>query len=121
VIPAPFEYAAPATVEEALALLTDHGDDAKLLAGGQSLLPVMRMRMNAPELVVDLGRVESLQGVRDDGDALVVGAMTSYQTLLDAPAVHEHLLLLAAARGRPPPRPGTSEPPPSPSTRRSRS
>jgi carbon-monoxide dehydrogenase medium subunit len=55
------------------------------------------MRMNAPELVVDLGRVESLHGVRDDGDALVVGAMTSYQTLLDDPAVHEHLLLLAKA------------------------
>jgi carbon-monoxide dehydrogenase medium subunit len=97
VIPAQFEYAAPTTVEEALALLIDHGDEAKLLAGGQSLLPVMRMRMNAPELVVDLGRVESLQGVRDDGDALVIGAMTSYQTLLDEPAVHEHLLLLTKA------------------------
>jgi carbon-monoxide dehydrogenase medium subunit len=97
VIPAQFEYAAPTTVEEALALLIDHGDDVKLLAGGQSLLPVMRMRMNAPELVVDLGRIESLKGVRDDGDALVVGAMTSYQTVLDDPAVHEHLLLLAKA------------------------
>jgi len=97
VIPAQFEYAAPTTVEEALALLIDHGDEAKLLAGGQSLLPVMRMRMNAPELVVDLGRVESLQGIRDDGDALVIGAMTSYQALLDDPAVHEHLLLLAKA------------------------
>jgi aerobic carbon-monoxide dehydrogenase medium subunit len=97
VIPAQFEYAAPTTVEEALALLIDHGDEAKLLAGGQSLLPVMRMRMNAPELVVDLGRVESLQGIRDDGDALVIGAMTSYQTLLDEPAVHEHLLLLTKA------------------------
>ncbi|HET6560527.1 MAG TPA: xanthine dehydrogenase family protein subunit M [Marmoricola sp.] len=96
-IPAQFEYAAPATVEEALALLIDHGDEAKLIAGGQSLLPVMRMRMNAPELVVDLGRVESLHGVRDDGDALVIGAMTSYQTLLDDPAVHEHLLLLTKA------------------------
>ena len=96
-IPAQFEYAAPKTVEEALALLIDHGDDAKLLAGGQSLLPVMRMRMNAPELVVDLGRVESLQGIRDDGDAFVIGAMTSYQTLLDDPAAHEHLLLLTKA------------------------
>jgi carbon-monoxide dehydrogenase medium subunit len=97
VIPAQFEYAAPSTVEEALALLIDHGDEAKLLAGGQSLLPVMRMRMNAPELVVDLGRIESLQGIRDDGDALVIGAMTSYQSLLDDPAVHEHLLLLTKA------------------------
>ncbi len=96
-IPAQFEYAAPTTIEEALTLLVEHGDEAKLLAGGQSLLPVMRMRMNAPELVVDLGRVESLHGVRDDGDALVVGAMTTYQTLLDDPAVHEHLLLLVKA------------------------
>ena len=64
-------------------LLAEAGDDAKVLAGGQSLLPVLRMRLNAPELVVDLGRIESLRGIRDDGDALVIGAMTTYQTLLD--------------------------------------
>jgi carbon-monoxide dehydrogenase medium subunit len=96
-IPAAFDYAAPGTVEEALALLIDHGDEAKVLAGGQSLLPVMRMRLNAPELVVDLGKVESLRGIRDDGDALVVGAMTTYQALLDDAAVHEHALLLTKA------------------------
>jgi aerobic carbon-monoxide dehydrogenase medium subunit len=97
VIPAPFDYVAPDTVEEALARLIDHGDDAKVIAGGQSLLPVMRMRLNAPELVIDLGRIESLRGIRDEGDALVVGAMTTYQALLDDPSVHTDLLLLAKA------------------------
>ncbi len=96
-IPAQFEYAAPATVEEALALLIDHGDEAKVIAGGQSLLPVLRMRLNAPGLVVDLGKVESLRGVRDEGDSLVFGALTTYQELLDDPLVHEHLRLLCKA------------------------
>lgn len=96
-IPVQFEYVAPATVEEALAQLIDHGDDAKVIAGGQSLLPVLRMRLNAPSLVIDLGKVASLRGIRDDGDALVIGAMTTYQSLLDDSSVHEHLLLLAKA------------------------
>ena len=55
-IPAPFDYLAPTSVEEALSALAEHGDDAKILAGGQSLLPVLRMRLNAPEFVIDLGR-----------------------------------------------------------------
>jgi len=96
-IPATFDYTAPATVEEALAALGAAGDDAKVLAGGQSLLPVLRMRLNAPALVVDLGRIESLRGIRDEGDALVVGSMTTYQQVLDDAAVHEHLLLLTKA------------------------
>jgi carbon-monoxide dehydrogenase medium subunit len=97
VIPAPFDYVAPTTVEEALAALAEAGDDAKVIAGGQSLLPVLRMRLNAPSLVIDLGKVESLRGIRDDGDGIVIGAMTTYQTLLDDPSVHEHLLLLTKA------------------------
>ncbi len=96
-IPAPFDYVAPTTVEEALTALVEGGDEAKVIAGGQSLLPVLRMRLNAPSLVIDLGKVESLRGVRDDGDGLVIGAMTTYQTLLDDPSVHEHLLLLTKA------------------------
>ena len=75
-IPAAFDYVAPTTVEEALSALAQHGDDAKIMAGGQSLLPVLRMRLNAPEMVIDLGRIDSLRGVRDDGDAIVIGAMT---------------------------------------------
>ena len=96
-IPAQFDYVAPATVEEALTALAEAGDEAKVLAGGQSLLPVLRMRLNAPSLVIDLGRIESLRGVRDEGEELAVGAMTTYQALLDDASVHEHLLLLTKA------------------------
>ncbi|PVG84619.1 carbon monoxide dehydrogenase [Nocardioides gansuensis] len=96
-IPARFDYVAPATVEEALAALAEHGDDAKLIAGGQSLLPVLRMRLNAPEMVVDLGRIESLRGVSDDGDAILVGAMTTHAEVGVDPLVAEHAALVAKA------------------------
>jgi aerobic carbon-monoxide dehydrogenase medium subunit len=97
VIPAQFDYTAPATVEEALSALAQAGDEGKVIAGGQSLLPVLRMRLNAPSLVVDLGRIDALRGIRDDGDAVVIGAMTTYQALLDDPLPREHLLLLVKA------------------------
>ncbi|HEX6247336.1 MAG TPA: xanthine dehydrogenase family protein subunit M [Nocardioidaceae bacterium] len=96
-IPAQFEYVAPSTVEEALQALAEGGDDAKVLAGGQSLLPVLRMRLNAPSLVVDLGRIESLRGVRDDGDAIVIGAMTTHADVLRDPLVNEHAALFTKA------------------------
>ena len=63
-IPVAFDYVAPTTVEEALSALAEHGDEAKIMAGGQSLLPVLRMRLNAPEIVIDLGKIESLRGIR---------------------------------------------------------
>jgi carbon-monoxide dehydrogenase medium subunit len=97
VIPAKFDYAAPASVEEALGLLAQHGDEAKILAGGQSLLPILRMRLNAPEMVVDIGHIDSLKGIRDDGDAIVIGAMTPYYEILASDLVKEHLGLLHAA------------------------
>ena len=96
-IPAPFDYLAPTTVEEALAALAEHGDDAKIMAGGQSLLPVLRMRLNAPELVIDLGRIESLRGVRDDGDAVVIGAMTPHAVVGKDPLLAEHAALIPKA------------------------
>jgi len=97
VIPAPFDYVAPTSVEEALAALTEHGDDAKIIAGGQSLLPVLRMRLNAPEWVIDLGRIDTLKGVRDDGDAIVIGAMTRHADVATDPLVAEHAALIAKA------------------------
>jgi carbon-monoxide dehydrogenase medium subunit len=97
VIPTQFEYVAPSTVEEALGLLAEHGDDAKIIAGGQSLLPVLRMRLNAPELVIDLGKIEALRGVRDDGDAIVIGAMTTHHDVQHDPLVKEHALLISKA------------------------
>jgi len=96
-IPAPFEYLAPTTVEDALAALAEHGDDAKILAGGQSLLPVLRMRLNAPEMVIDLGKIEAIRGIRDDGDALVIGAMTPHSVVGSDPLVAEHAALVAKA------------------------
>ncbi|WP_298514656.1 xanthine dehydrogenase family protein subunit M [uncultured Nocardioides sp.] len=96
-IPAQFDYVAPATLEEALNALSQHGDDAKIIAGGQSLLPVLRMRLNAPEIVIDLGRIDSLRGVRDDGDAIVIGAMTPHAVVASDPLVKEHALLLHEA------------------------
>jgi len=97
VIPAQFEYVAPATVEEALSALAEAGEDAKVLAGGQSLLPVLRMRLNAPSVLVDLGRIGSLRGVRDDGDAIVVGAMATHSDVYHDPLVKEHVAVLREA------------------------
>lgn len=96
-IPAPFDYVAPATVAEALAVLAEKGDEAKVIAGGQSLLPILRMRLNTPEVLVDLSRVPELRGVTDAGDHLRIGAMTTYQDLLDSDLVQEHATLLATA------------------------
>lgn len=95
-IPAAFDYAAPETVADALAALAD-SDDAKVLAGGQSLLPILRMRLNAPEKIVDLGKIAELRGIREDGDAIVIGAMTAYADILTDPLVAEHAALLKAA------------------------
>jgi aerobic carbon-monoxide dehydrogenase medium subunit len=96
VIPVQFDYVAPTSVEDALAALAS-SDDAKVIAGGQSLLPVLRMRLNAPELLVDLGRIPSLRGIREDGDDLVIGAMTPHSVVATDPLVHEHALLLHEA------------------------
>lgn len=96
-IPVQFDYLAPTSVEEALAALAEHGDDAKVIAGGQSLLPVLRMRLNAPEVVIDLGGIAELRGIREDGDALLIGAMTTHHDVLNDPLVKEHALLLVRA------------------------
>jgi len=96
-IPVSFDYLAPTTLEEALSALAEHGDEAKIIAGGQSLLPVLRMRLNAPEVVIDLGRIEGLRGVRDEGDALVIGAMTTHSDVGHDPLVAEHAALLPRA------------------------
>jgi carbon-monoxide dehydrogenase medium subunit len=99
-IPAPFDYHAPTSVDEALALLgrlTSSGQDVKVLGGGQSLLPVLRLRMAAPEVLVDLNKVAGLRGVREEDDAIVIGAMTTHDTMTRDPLVRRHALLLALA------------------------
>ncbi len=99
-IPSTFEYLAPTTIEEALAALTEHGDDAKVLAGGQSLLPILRLRMNTPETVIDLGRIPQLREVTDDGDALVIGAMATHDQVRKHALVTEHAVLLSETLGQ---------------------
>jgi carbon-monoxide dehydrogenase medium subunit len=96
-IPAAFAYARPATIEEALQAVADGGEDVKIMAGGQSLIPVMRLRLAAPETVVDLGRVGALRGVRDEGDAIVIGAMTTHSDVVSDPLVAQHARLIAEA------------------------
>lgn len=96
-IPATFDYVAPGTLDDALRALADAGDDAKIIAGGQSLMPVLRLRMNDPDLVIDLGRIPELRGVREDGDNLVIGAMTTHHEVLHDPLVRAHAALLAEA------------------------
>lgn len=96
-IPEQFDYRAPSTVDEVLAALAEGGEDVKVLAGGQSLLPVLRMRLAAPQLVVDLGGVGELRGVREDGDSLVIGAMTTHHDVLHDPLVQQHAQLVALA------------------------
>ncbi|MEO7126825.1 MAG: xanthine dehydrogenase family protein subunit M [Nakamurella sp.] len=94
-IPAAFDYVAPNSIAEALAALREGGDEAKVLAGGQSLLPVLRLRMAAPTLLVDLSKVEELRGIRQEGDKIVVGAMTTHHDVIENPLVRQHLSLLA--------------------------
>ena len=96
-IPAKFDYVKPGSVEEAVTALVEGGEDAKIIAGGQSLLPVLRLRLAAPSLLVDLGGIADLKGIRDDGDGIVVGAMTPYFELLGDNLVQEHVALLAQA------------------------
>ena len=96
-IPASFDYVAPTTVADAIAALAEHGDDAKVLAGGQSLLPILRMRLNTPSVVVDLGRIPELGGISEEGDTIVIGAMTPYAAVLASEVVSTHAGLLSKA------------------------
>lgn len=96
-IPGAFDYVKPTTVNDTLAALAEQGEDAKVIAGGQSLLPLLRLRLAYPSALVDIGAVDELRGVRVDGDRLVIGAMTTHHTVLTDPLVRQHASLLAAA------------------------
>jgi aerobic carbon-monoxide dehydrogenase medium subunit len=96
-IPAKFDYVRPGTVDEAVQALASAGDEAKVIAGGQSLLPLLRLRLAYPDVLVDVGGIDELRGVRDGGDALVIGARTTHYQLVHDPLVAEHAGLLAQA------------------------
>lgn len=93
--PAPFEYHAPETVDECLAVLAEHGEDAKLLAGGQSLVPMLALRLANPEHLIDVNRVAGLASVRRENGALVLGATTRHVTLERDPEIAAAVPLLA--------------------------
>jgi carbon-monoxide dehydrogenase medium subunit len=96
-IPAAFDYARPGSIAEAVSALGAAGEDGKVLAGGQSLIPVLRLRMAYPSVLVDVGRIPELQGVRDDGDAIVIGAMTTHHAVMHDELVRQHAPLIAQA------------------------
>jgi carbon-monoxide dehydrogenase medium subunit len=95
-IPVAFAYARPGSVAEAVSALSEAGEDAKVLAGGQSLLPVLRLRLAAPATVVDLGGISALRGIRVDADSLVVGAMATHAEVAGSPLVQSEAPLVAA-------------------------
>jgi carbon-monoxide dehydrogenase medium subunit len=97
-IPAPFDYEVAESAEHAVELLGSR-EDAKLLAGGHSLLPLLRLRFTRPALLVDIGRIDDLRSVRDAGDTLAIGAMTRHHNILHDPLVQEHAPVLSYAAG----------------------
>lgn len=93
-IPAKFDYARPSTVDEAVQALADGGEDAKVLAGGQSFIPVLRLRLAAPSTVVDIGNIAELKQVTDEGDKIKVGAMVTHAEVLDNDLIAQYLPLM---------------------------
>jgi carbon-monoxide dehydrogenase medium subunit len=98
-IPASFEYTRPGSLDEAIRALAEGGEDAKVIAGGQSLLPLLRLRLAYPELLVDLGALDELRGVSEAGDSLTIGARTTHYQVMHDPVIAEHCGLLAQAAG----------------------
>lgn len=98
-IPRPFEYHAPANLPDALSLLQRYGEQAKLLAGGHSLLPMMKLRFAAPGHLIDLGKIGELRGIRQVGSEIHIGAMTTENELIWSPLLAEKIPLLAEGAG----------------------
>ncbi|MGH9230310.1 MAG: FAD binding domain-containing protein [Acidimicrobiales bacterium] len=99
-IPAAFDYQRASSIDEAVGLLGEHGDDAKLLAGGHSLLPLMRLRLAAPAVLVDIGRLDDLTYVRSDDGQVRIGALTRHHDLATSDELREQVPLLAHIAGQ---------------------
>jgi carbon-monoxide dehydrogenase medium subunit len=99
VIPAPFDYEVAESAEHAIALL-DEKEDAKLLAGGHSLLPAMKLRLARPSCLIDLGRIDDLSYVREDGDWIAIGALTRHQDVAASPVLREHCAIVSHVAGQ---------------------
>src|SRR6201999_2436431 len=96
-IPASFDYEVAESAEHALSLLTEHGEDAKLLAGGHSLLPMMKVRLAQPAVLIDIARVTELSGIRVEGDEVVIGATTRHAEVAESPLLAAEAPILAYA------------------------
>lgn len=96
-IPVAFDYVRPSSVDEAVAALVAGGEEAKVMAGGQSLMPVLRLRLGAPSLIVDCSRIDEMIGIREEGDAIVIGAGTTHHAVMHDPLVKRYVELLALA------------------------
>jgi carbon-monoxide dehydrogenase medium subunit len=96
-IPPSLDYLRAESVDQAVEALRQHGDEAKLLAGGQSLLPLLRLRLAYPSVLVDVSRIGELRGVREEGDAIVIGSMTTHTEVITNPLIQQYAGLLAAA------------------------
>ena len=94
-----FEYFAPTSVDEALSLLSEHGDDAKILAGGHSLIPAMKLRLAEPAVLIDIQRVEGLKGISESDGKLVIGALTTHHELESSDLVNRRVPILAQTAG----------------------
>src|SRR5262245_41941178 len=77
-IPAQFDYLSPRTLDEAINLLAEHPDDSKILAGGHSLIPAMKLRLAVPQVLIDIGRIKDLSYIREEGNHILIGAMTTH-------------------------------------------
>ena len=89
-IPAPFEYLRPKAIAEALALLRQHGDDAKILSGGQSLIPMMKLRLARPGYIVDINQIPGLRYIKEEGGYLKIGGLTHEAELEGSVGQHPH-------------------------------
>lgn len=96
-IPPEFDYVRAGSVDDAVSALAGGGEDAKILAGGQSLIPLLRLRLSYPTTLVDVGGVAEMRGVREDGDVLVIGAATTHAEVISDPLVRKHAPLVALA------------------------
>ena len=96
-IPAAFDYVRAGSAAEAISLIGEHGDDAKFLAGGHSLLPLMKLRLASPSVLVDIGRVTDLSYIRDAGDHVAIGALTRHAEVEHSSLLAQHVPLLAHA------------------------
>jgi carbon-monoxide dehydrogenase medium subunit len=99
VIPAAFDYVRAESAEEAISLIGEHGDESKFIAGGHSLLPMMKLRLAQPTVLIDIGRLSDLSYIRDGGDHIAIGALTRHMDVETSSLLKEHVPLLAHAAG----------------------